>query len=212
LDPTGDCPGETEFPPGGVLCLSGGPPPRHEDRPHLVGGWVNGVIWGCQEARQLQNCSLLPQMRCSRNALPEQFLRIGCRRCSRNELDCHWSGCPLLLQTGVGTGQARSRRRRRWGRTSWGRRRRTRTSWGMPGQTRPNQRRRSRLAGGCNRDPPCLDLHDPLWRCSTASQEDLREGAARRCTGGSHSGAWRRSCEQAGDVQGTISLLHQPLP
>ena len=165
MDPTGDCPGETGSPPGGVLCPSGGPLPRHEDQLHLAGGGVSGVIWGCQEARQLQNCSLLPPMRCSRNAFPEQSLRIGCRRCSRNEPDFHWSGCPLLLQTCAGTGQARSMRRRRWGRRSWGRRRRrTRRSWGRSGQTRLSQRRRSRLAGGCNRDPLCLDLHDPQWR------------------------------------------------
>jgi len=173
---------------------------------------VSGVIWGChcQEARQLQNCSPQPPRRCSRNALLEQFLRIGCRRCSRSGLDFHWSGCPLL-QTGGGTGQAMSRRTRRWGRTSLGRRT-TRTSLGRLGPRRRNQRRRSRLAGGCNRDPLCQDLHDPPWRCSTASQEDLRVGAAQMCTGGSHSGAWRQRSEQAGDVQGTISLLPRSLP
>jgi len=171
---------------------------------------VNGVIWEFQEVQQLQNCSRPPRS-CSRNALLQQFLRIGCQRCSRNEPDFHWSGCPLLQQTGGGTGQAMSRRRRRWGRTSLGRRR-TKRSLGRLGPTRPNQRRRSRLAGGCNRDPLCLDLHDPRWRCSTASQEDLRVGAGQMCTGGSHSGAWRQRSERVGDVQGTISQFPQSLP
>ena len=137
--PTGDCPGEGECRPGGVVALSGELLPHHsETQPHLGGGGVSGVIWGChcQEARQLQNCSPQPPRRCSWNALLEQFLQIGCQRCSQSGLDFHWSGCPLL-QTGGGTGQAMRRRMRRRGRTSLGRRT-TRRSLGRLGPRRRN--------------------------------------------------------------------------
>ena len=168
-DPTGDCPdGEREYhPPGGVVVgLSGDHPhPQHHGvQLHLGGGVVNGVIWGCREVRQLRNCSQQLPKRCSRYALPEQSLRIGCRRCSRNEPDF---GCPLLLQTGGGTGQGRSRRTRSWGgRTRClGTRTRTKSLGRLQGRTRPSLMRMSRLVGEYSRDPPCQDLlHDPPWR------------------------------------------------
>ena len=160
--PTEDCPGETGFPPDGEL-LSEEPLPHPGARQHLGGGGVSGEIWEC---RELQNGSQLLR-RCSQNVLLGQFLQIGCQRCSRNEPDFHCylrqSG-QLLLQS-VGAGQVRSRRRRRSGPTSLGRWTRRWTSWGRLGQRRPIRRRRSRLAGGCNRDPLCLDLpHDQQWR------------------------------------------------
>jgi len=138
--------------------------------------------------------------------------KLGSRGVSEMSRTSTSSGFPLHLQTGGGTGQGTSRRRRMWGRRSLDRMRTSWTSWGRPGQTRRIQRRKSRLVGECSTVPLCpVLLRDPRLRCSRASQEDLRVGAAQRCIGGSHSGAWRQR-RRAGDVQGTISLSLQSLP